>query len=141
MQRNALAYYRENPGKLVSHTKFYHFWYSATGSTGLFGFFVAIMIQQVLTALSAKAAGVEVSRPYPVYLNLVFMTFVMAVCLWLSGIYVGSINRLQMVRELLEEQGAISAKHPDTIGIRLLGVTAGAALGGILAAGIMFSLY
>jgi len=141
VERNALAYYRQNAGKLESHTKLYHFVFGARFSTGFFGFTIAVMIQQASTVLLARAAGVEASRPYPVNLNFVFMTFVVVVCFWISGMCVGVINRMQMVRDLLEEQGAISTKRPDTSGIRLLGVLAGAAVGGVLAAAIMFALY
>jgi hypothetical protein len=141
VERNALAYYRQEPGKLESHAKLYHFIYGATTSAGFFGFMVAVVIQQVSTVLSARAAGVEVPRPYPVHLNCVFMVFVAVVCFWLSGMSVGSINRLQMIRELLQERGAIATNRPDTTGIRLLGIAVGSCTGGLVAAGIMFALY
>ncbi len=133
MERNLLAYYRQSPGKLDSQIKLNTFLYSTMLFTGVLGSLVAIVMQMISTLLSAIAAGGEVSRPYPVSLNLVVTLFVAMVCIWGAGLCVGAINRLQTVRDWLEEQGAVSTKRPDTMRIYFLGVPAGAAIGGILA--------
>jgi len=135
--QNLLVYYRKNPGKLDYHVKYNNFVYAAMFSAGFLGFLAAIVIHVVSAWISAKTTEMAVARP--VNLNLVVTMFVFGVCFWGTGTCAVAINRLQMVRDVLEEQGAVSNDRPDVIGIRLLGLATGAAVGVILA--VLFMLF
>ena len=136
---NLLVYYRHNPGKLDYHLKSNSFVHAAMFSAGFLGFLAAIVLHVVSAWISAKTTDMAVAKP--VHLNLVVTLFLCGFCLWGAGMSAVALHRLLMVRDVLEEQGAVSSDRPDVIGIRLLGVATGAAVGVILAALFMLFMF
>jgi hypothetical protein len=132
--RNLLAYYRENPGKLVVRDKLSSFCFSMLVTGGAFGFFAALVIHAILGFQAAIQAGFgRELRLYPVTTNFVVTTFLCSMLLWGSNAALAETYRLELVRALLEDQGVVPAKSSGTIGVRILGIPAGIVMGGVIA--------
>jgi|RhiMethySRZTD1v2_1073278.scaffolds.fasta_scaffold499721_2 hypothetical protein len=140
MERNLLVHYRENPGKLNSDSKLNGFFFSFWCSAAIFGFGIAMAIHILSVRTAAREAGGEAAQPYPVHLNFVKATFMFVACFMGAAMSWASWQRLQLTRDILEEQLSVSSKRSDTTAMRLLGIPAGAVLGGIIAMSFLLRL-
>jgi hypothetical protein len=139
MYRNSLAYFRKHPAKLESAERMNSFWFGAMMGAGLAGILSGMLMHFVATLVTAER-DIHGLRDVPVDMGMLLVASLSVLCFSGGLIQITSISHTALVRDLLEEQGAISSARPDTVLLRFGGLAVGGIIGVGAAAYFLFGM-
>ena len=128
MIRNTLIYFREHPDKLESAERMNSFSFGILMGAGLSGF-LAAMLMHYLAVLFTADRDIRGLREVPVNMGLLVVAVLSVLCFAGALAQITSIAHAALIRDILEEQGAISAKRPEIVLPRFAGLAVGAIIG------------